>query len=81
MFAEFLMAQDKLALQISDTLKGLYHFSYEIQLCRGIIYVLSLQRGKYNGFLIIPSYKEQMEGSLVYRQSRKRVRTHKEQIV
>lgn len=75
------MAQDKFALQISDTLNWLYHFLYVFQHCWGLIYVLSLQSGKYNGFLIIPSFKEQMEGSPDYRQSRKRIGSYKEHII
>lgn len=78
-FAEFLIAQKKFALQISETLKGSYHFSHVFQHCWGLIYVLSLERGKFNGFLIIPRYKEQTEGSPVSRQSRKRIRSDKKQ--
>lgn len=79
-FAEFLIAQEKFALQISDSLKGSYHFLHVFQHCWSLIYVLSLERVKYNGFLIILSYKEQMEGGPVSIQSRKRIRSYKEQI-
>lgn len=79
-FAEFVITQKKFALQISDTLKGSYQFLCVFQHCWSLIYVLSLEREKHNGFLIIPSFKEQMGGSPVSRQSRKRIKSYEEQI-
>lgn len=79
-FAEFVITQKKFALQISDTLKGSYQFLCVFQHCWSLIYVLSLERGKYNGFLIILSFKEQMGGSPVSRRSRKRIKSYKEKI-
>lgn len=79
-FAEFLISQEKFASQVNDTLKGSYHFLHVFQHCWILIYILSLERGKYNGFLIAPSYKEQMEGSSVSRQSRKRIRCYKSKL-